>query len=467
MKEEVVIHKLIIFLFFFLFCASFVSANFVCGYVHDSEQEKAGWFTVTSFYTSQPERTTQCKVSPQDNKYCCDALDIKSPWAIGKNISALIIDQERGYFSSRVQTLTTGEGFSIFPDIYLKKALNIINPQLKAYYNISSLQIQVHSSDPYNKLIYNLSSDASSQQEILCEQCNQINLSLSSLSPGFYSLIITANDLLSSFSEQRNFTILNEVSFKRKFDCDKCNGKYIFSPRKNITVSLTMNLSHYAQGNLIEYVPIDWDISDTDGVVQAYSQTHNKITWEIDANSAQKHYVVSPPDIILTKKYSFKAEFENITKEEKYHLYRFIKIPFLSLTRSFSKDKFDNIQRAVYGQVSLDQPALILVNDSLVNSIIIIPNKSQENVALMFMNIKDKRDLESFAILSSLRNKNINNIIIDIKVNKRISTKKLELYDHYSKTSISMVNHSSDNNYRYYQLSLKKTGKFSIKEVKR
>src|SRR3989338_9040803 len=116
-------------LVFAILLIDFVSANFVCGKVKDVGEVSASWFDVSVYYPEFPNKKTSCKISPEEGKYCCDPEAIKGvTWKIGKSVNAEIFDFEKGYVAGLVSLIISGEGFDVFPEMQLDKAITVYSP---------------------------------------------------------------------------------------------------------------------------------------------------------------------------------------------------------------------------------------------------------------------------------------------------------------------------------------------------
>jgi len=152
------------YLLFFIMVTPLVSANFVCGKVNsvgsvvvNGSQEiiSPSWFNVIVYYSEDPSESTSCKVSPADNKYCCDPQDIKGvSWQIGKEVSAEIFDSEKGYVSNKVSLIISGEGYDVFPEMFLEKAVQIHSPASGILLNKTKIFFNISIASRFNKIEY-------------------------------------------------------------------------------------------------------------------------------------------------------------------------------------------------------------------------------------------------------------------------------------------------------------------------
>src|SRR3989344_3692851 len=117
-----------------------ISSHFVCGHVEDSNDNfSASWFSVRVYYSSTPSSYASCDVSPDGNKYCCDATSIPGKtWKIGDLLNAEIVDYDLGYVARPVLITTTGEGYDVFPVMSIVKVINMHSPREKLIFSNSS-----------------------------------------------------------------------------------------------------------------------------------------------------------------------------------------------------------------------------------------------------------------------------------------------------------------------------------------
>ena len=120
------------------------TANFVCGIVHDSDNYTSSWFDVDIRYTENIEYFTTCKVSPEEKKYCCDPLSIQQvSWNIGKEVTAQVFDLDSGLFSNPVTLQISGEGFDVFPDMFLQDAISLEGMADKILFNANNISVNI------------------------------------------------------------------------------------------------------------------------------------------------------------------------------------------------------------------------------------------------------------------------------------------------------------------------------------
>ena len=79
-------------------------APFTGGKVISEEEISPAWFEVKAFLASDENKFSTCKVSPSNDKYCCDLDIIKDEkgyqWKPGDTFKTKITDAESGYFAT-------------------------------------------------------------------------------------------------------------------------------------------------------------------------------------------------------------------------------------------------------------------------------------------------------------------------------------------------------------------------------
>ncbi len=97
------------------------AAHFVCGEVENAaDGTDPGWRNVKAYYENDSDNHASCQISPENNRYCCDAESIPGhSWQPGDIIFAEVIDDLDGYHSSYVSAQTTDGGFDVLPEMTL------------------------------------------------------------------------------------------------------------------------------------------------------------------------------------------------------------------------------------------------------------------------------------------------------------------------------------------------------------
>jgi len=469
--------KILVFLagaFFVLLLTSFTSANFVCGEVNSSVELSSYWFDVMIHYPENPEEYTSCKISPEGGKYCCDPEDIKGvSWDIGKEINAKIF--EKGYVAGPVSLTISGEGYDIFPEMQLKKIVTVHEPNKSVYFNITKIIVNVSSLPEFNHLSYSLNNSKGYKESEICGKCNNAKIQIENLSFGKNILkIIAADENGQRVIESKEFSILESINFERKIECKGCQKKKIMAGSKvNITVYL--NLSHDALGTLIDYFPIDWQYLGKENI-ESYSETHNLIKWEVDGKNMEKTYTLTTPNTTITKRYTFKSEFEFYkSKEDKIVLFKFYK--YLPWPKSFSqyKNKYHNLKKEInYLDISPSNPSVLFLKDSLFESVVLFPNESIKGMSnLIFLKIPPRSNFnQNFIIETNIESNKINKILITFKIKKPswsiLSLKSVKAYHHDIKDNslklLQIEKYDEDENFLYYEMYAQNKGTFNLKK---
>lgn len=458
--------QIILFLTFIIANSGFVAANMACGQVQNTGNESSSWLAVTLFYSSTPNKTTSCQVSPRDNKFCCDPEDIQGiTWAIGKNLTALIVDQEKNIYAPPVTLTISGGGYDLFSQLIPQKVLVLTGSRQKVYTNITSYFVNISTINPFNQIGYSVSSPTKKENSTLCTDCTQANFSIETLTEGAYSLIFSANNSKYSFIQNEDFTIIDRLSFNREFVCSKCKNSLV-PGKANITVYLEFNASYPVSGELREYIPKEWKVIDIES--QPFSDTHQMIIWHLE-NSTQlkKNYTVSTPDSWLTRKYRFQSSLEGIDSEiDEVFTYRFIKWKWLALPKVFSKKLPSVIAQQEYQQVIPTKPLLIPINDSIFLELSIIPNApakslSIEIIKILPLNPSKKENVLGLAILSDRELKNLGIFRVSYRLDKSLFKKQktnstiVQLEHPSRKQTINPTN--EDSAYFYYSFNANST----------
>ncbi len=423
-----------------------VSANFVCGSVNDLEEMSVQWFDIKVYYTENPEDKITCKINPE-NKFCCDLEEIKSVgWKTNKEVNAELI--QGNYLAGPVSLTTTDEGYEVFPEMDVEKAITIHSPQRKILINNHSVFVNLSTHYSLNNINYSLSYNGEIVNKKLCENCNTAQFELENLDYGNYNLeIIAFSD--KQFKEQLNFSILEYLEFEREFICEKCRRNYIPANTK-VNVSLTLKASHNVSGVLYEYVPQEFILDSN--ITEDYSETHKSISWNVQGKEITENYEITSPNIIFPRKYTFQSEFENFKSEEmEVRVFRFLWfLGYLSYPKRKADYDYKTISRFFRNS---DEPIVLNLNESI-NLIAIYTNTSKKNV-FVFTKLKDN----DFSILANIKNDDITDILIRLKTRKNES---ISLYDYSQKKYLNAKKFKEDEGYEYYDFYAEQKGKFRI-----
>ena len=395
-----------------------VNSHFVCGHVEDSNDNfSASWFSVKVYYPSTPSSYASCDVSPDGNKYCCDATSIPGKtWKIGDVLNAEIIDQELGYVAGPVSITTTGEGYDVFPEMRIEKVINVYSPLDRIILsNSSGVLLNLSFLSPYTNVslkIVNLS-------QILCSNCS----SYENYTNGDYGMnlwTIFASDNSRAFSSNLSFAILSSINFDRILDCDKCRNNRV-KRDQIVNMTLDLNLSDDVENlELREYVPVDWEILDDSLDVKRYSPTHNVIIWNVSGSNIRKSYLVQAPSIsFLPYKYIFRTELEDeALNEEEVTVYR----AFYILALGKRVQKFD-FNFSFKNRISPSKP-LVINNKGHLDTIAVFPKLKLNDVYLILRNYNFDDELENslgyYAFDTNIKKSDIDKMYSEIRIEKSL-----------------------------------------------
>lgn len=408
----------------FLIISSFsVSANFACGSVESEGDYLPAWFDVIVSYQENPEYKTSCKVSPANNKYCCDPLQISQVnWGIGKYLEAEILDTRRGYFAESVALSISGEGYDIFPEMQLKRAVRIISPDSKILPNDDSeIFVNVSSNEPFTNLSYLLVYENSSVEGELCDNCTNQEFYLMNYGPGHYFLSVFARDGGGEvFNDSMDIYLVDYMSTDFRLDCDGCYREFVpLNTRVNLT--FISEFSHEVSGEMVGYFPNDWVFIDGEGVIEDYSSSHKSISWEVSGNKAQKNIILLSPSFYPS---SLKRSYLGIQIErnpiEFYNLrlYSLFRFPFFLMSEKFSSESNGaNLFNYVFASES--NPAVLILEGDFVSEVAVFPKMDVSNVRVSFNSIeKKRRDYHRFSVRSTIPGEDIMKVMIKFRVNK-------------------------------------------------
>ncbi len=469
-----------------VFASPFAGANFVCGKVNDSslwnpDRVSASWFDVRVYYSESPEKQTTCKVSPADNKYCCDPSDIEGvAWQIGKEVNAEIFDSDKGYVAGPVSRIISGEGYDVFPEMSLKKVIRIHEPTQSVYLGTSKIFVNISTFPEYGSLRYVLNNYSGNSviEKSICSNCSSAEFYLENLESGMYGLEIIASNGFREVSEKKNFSILDYVGFGREIECKRCRRHFAFSGQE-VNVTITLNLSDNASGTLFDYFPKDWEYlgSDGNGSIGEFSETHNFVKWDVQGTKITRKYTLKAPVVFFTKRYYFQSGFENFKgRKERVVLFRFYR--FFPFPKKYINKQLPDFYNITYKSISPKNPLVMQVNTPLLNEIseiAIFPSEPMSD-AKAFIHKKfysrPKRASKPFVIGSNIDSSKIEKVLIRFKVrkpsSKRIFLKNVVLlyYDSEIKDwkPLKTEKYNEDARYVYYESYGESSGAFSIRK---
>lgn len=407
-----------------------INAHFVCGKVLNSpDNVSASWFPVRIYYPSNPLEFTTCQVSPQNNKYCCDAEAIshENIWKIGDVVSAEIYDPSLIYVARPVSVTTTGQGYDVFPEMQIRKVINIHSPnETLVLSNKTILLLNASFLMPYTSITFRNETG----NYTLCNNCINISKDIKTIR-GYNSWKIFATGNSRTFSQVISFFLVKNFSFNRFFDCKKCRGKVV-PYGKNINVTLSLNLSSPVYGlQLTEFVPPDFYIINVSGISASYDNFTNEIKWNVSGSSKTFSYLVKSPDFKLfsresfcKKSYTFKTELEGEEiNSENISMKKFFKFCSIQKKR-VSSESFKGVYGGIYHEISPHNPYVLKSNGSL-QKVAFFPKQTFKNVRFSIINLTEDIPYEKlrdaigyYLVQSNLGENSIDHTYVDFRINK-------------------------------------------------
>ena len=183
-----------------LFLISPASAKFICGEVIPTDQVSPAWYDTETHLKTNPTYSSICKVSPSNNKYCCDIDTIldraEYQWKISDIFETKITDPASGYFAPPKNLTLTGKGYDIAPPLTLQKAMKITFPT-------SLLTIS------------NNSLNATLNVSTSCPESNAPNSTPLTFGKNSLSFSAMCND--EEFTISKTFFIIQNITFQKKY----------------------------------------------------------------------------------------------------------------------------------------------------------------------------------------------------------------------------------------------------------
>lgn len=445
----------------------YVSANFVCGTINDYENISAAWFKVKIFYSQNPSQFTSCQVSPNENKFCCDPEEIKTvSWAIGKEINAKIL--QGNFVAPQKSLVISGEGYDVFPEMQLEKVITLHQPNKTIFLNQSSVFVNLSTIQNFNNLRYELQNPENSFNTQLCTNCNIAQFYLSNLTYGTHVLTIFANN---SNGDQVNttwkFTNLEYIHFGRKIECDRCGDNFVHMG-SIVNMTIYLNLSHNATGELYDYFPSQWNFVGNSNL-EEFGQNHGKVSWQISGKNIQKNYQVQAPSLFIPRRYSFQTGFGDYLGDKTPIIVRRFYSVF-PLNINFIQDAFPNIFSVFFVQVSPENPFVMRPNHETIVQVALFPNESVDNTYGYI------REEEEHTLTGALFNfkvgSNVNPVqtFVQFRIEKpsniiRVKNASLYNYDYIEDTWNEILSspYEEDDSYVYFQSTTSQKSIFAIK----
>ncbi len=441
------IRKLFLFGILILLLVNFVSANFACGEVESVDVEPQ-WMKVRIYYNDS-DNYANCTVSPAENKFCCDTNEIPGlSWGVGKEVKAEIFDE--GYFANDVSLFISGEGYDVFPVMNLEKVIKA-NYSKVVFSNESKFLLNASFVEPFNFIEL--------ENEPLCE-CSEYEGEVEG-NFGMNYLGLVSSSGQREVIEELIVAILEYFEFGREIECEKCSGNEI-KRNQEADMKLEINLSHPIEGmELREYVPVGFEILETDGIIEEYSETHKLIVWNVSGKNIKVSYRLKAPDVwFFPRKYVFRTSLEEELLEES----KIIVSRFFSFWDIDQEIKFRKRKMKIYSRTSPNNPLVVKFKDKNITRIAVFPKRTIKNAKL---NIGEYRDLEEdvdyYSLDTNLALEDIEKILVDFRVEK---DRNLSLYvfedewKEWEGSEVEMV--EEDDDYKYYQVYIEPTKKIAL-----
>lgn len=356
-----------------LFLINPVTAKFICGEVSPAQEISPSWHEVEAFLAEDKTQSSNCLVSPSNNRYCCDIDAIKDKtnyeWSPGDIFKIKITETSSGYFATEKTIALTGEGYDIAPNLDLQKAIEITYP--KATLTISNKNL------PIETTVSNDCSETTRSQENTFFGENKISIST-----------ICNKE---KFSREKTFFIIQNMSFQKTYsDFSGTTSKPKIKDSKTGTINLAGTLSSPVKNiELKEYIPNSWQVSEisNNGKLQYSTPEYNVITWEVNGENFNFNYKIKSPEVgLIQKSFTFKTFLdENSLDETTIQVYKIILVPFASSPSSsnhvYIPEKFS--------KVSPDLP-LVFTSQNLSSALYSKEPKQNQALSLIESNYKGK-----------------------------------------------------------------------------
>ena len=422
-----------------------VSANFVCGEVMEFGEYSPVWMDVIVYYESNPDDVSTCRINAQ-KKFCCDLEEIKSvSFGTNKRVFAELFDGETGFVSERVSLITTSGGFSIFPEMSIKKAITINSNFSEILIGENGFFMNFSLAEQYNNLKYSISDSDGFSEEILCEECLNYGFYLN-LSKGKNTITFTAYNSKREIEESFEVYSLDYFKIKRDIICDGCrkNGEndFLVPSGELISVNLFLNSSHEISGKITDYFPVDFEIED-DSLKKDYSSTHNAIDFDFLGKEFLALYNLKSPSSIFPTTYTFNSYFNGFLTENRIRVTRIRFWPQFLYLNNLRKESFFNL---AFNKINPQNPLIIYPENNFVELVAIYPKEKKNKVHASLDSSKISSKEEIFNIITSLSDNEIDKILIKIKSEKN---KDFSLIS--ENKEIILKKYKEDGNYDYYE----------------
>lgn len=458
----------------FIMAFHYASASVVCGYVENCQTREginisSSWMYSTIYYEEDPNERINCQIT-SENKYCCSLEDIESVnWEVGKNVITYVHDDYSGCVGGPVNLTTSPEGYTLFPDISLQKAIDFSVPNKITMEPL--LKIDVKLRPNYNNLEYEIINENSQKNETVCDSCLETTLK-TNLTSGKNKIILRSHG---EDTVEENFSIylLDYLHINREIACEECHiedNETIVPQETTVDVKLNFNSSHAVKGVLKEYFPVDWNLIDKGGGYFTNStdyENYNLIKWEINNKTESKTYSLKSPSVsidrsrgildnlrnMFSKEYYFHSYFEGEEKESLSLVYRIL-IPSGGRSSGGSSRVRKEEQEVKTFSIVDNKNPLIIRPESGKIDLAAVYTINKEKLSGYINQIND----EEYEILVDIDDSKIDRVLISFKIEKG---KEVDLYENGERVEIHEYKQEGD--YIYYQANISGR-KFSLVE---
>ena len=445
----------------FVLNINLVNSSFVCGFVNDSNKLSADWANVQVYYAENISDSTNCQISPE-NKFCCDLENISSvQFSTGKKVFAEVYDLKRGLVAEPVSLYLTDEGYNIFPDMEVKKAVSLDIKDKNLFLNSSSVPVSFSSYKNFDKINYQINSSEGYFNGTLCENCNSSIFSIP-LSKGKNEFILSSgyNGQNEEVYERIYIYNLDYLDIGVNIFCDKCKIKknFLYIPsNEEVIINPYFNSSHNLSGEFLFYFPREWTIINSSDLSD-FSLTHKGFIKQVENQSFFSfNYTIKSPKKIIKQDYLVYQKINGYSDSTKVRAFRLKFLPFHKIN-SFQEDFPENVLEQ---SSSGSNPIILESENKYLETAAIFP-KHEFPSSRSYIEFKDNKrekykEIE-FNILTTLPKKEIEKIFLIFKVEK---DKSLEIV--YKREPLLLKPYKEDPNYNYYSVYISENSPFTAR----